>query len=162
MCPCSLVTHQTDNEPLFCLVGTTWIRPLRKTKVHYLCGVSQGNKGTCHKGTAYGYRALDARLGWLLINKVFLVTIGPRYILHKVAHWKQCILWEGHGSFSGSGVLLVINHTNNVRFELTFIKVCFISKQLTWPLLVQNIPLEAMHCGKCIISSLGSRYTWSD
>ncbi len=35
--------------------------PLSKTKIHCLCGTSQGNKGTRHKGTAYnGYRALDA------------------------------------------------------------------------------------------------------
>ena len=33
--PCSLVTHQTDNEPLFCLVaGSIMLYPLSKTKVH--------------------------------------------------------------------------------------------------------------------------------
>ncbi len=32
--------------------------PLSETKVHCLCGASQGKKGTRYKGTAYGYRAL--------------------------------------------------------------------------------------------------------
>ncbi len=52
LCPCSLVTRQTNNEPLFLMVSgyklrtTLWIRPLGKTKVYCLCGESQLNKGT--------------------------------------------------------------------------------------------------------------------
>ena len=43
------------------VLGTTlWIRPLSKTKIHCLCGLSHGNKSTRHKGKAYGYRSLAA------------------------------------------------------------------------------------------------------
>ena len=48
-----------DNKPLFCFVGTTYGHGhSAKINVHSLCGASQGNKGTRHKGTSYGYRAL--------------------------------------------------------------------------------------------------------
>ncbi len=34
-----------------------WVLPLSKTKVHFLCVATRGNKGTRHRGTSYGYRA---------------------------------------------------------------------------------------------------------
>ncbi len=57
---CSLLTRhiEIDREPLFCSVAVSMLYPLSKTKAHGLCGASQGNKDTRHKGTAYGYRAL--------------------------------------------------------------------------------------------------------
>ncbi len=55
VCPCSHVTRHTDNEPLFCLVGTTYGYSTEPTtKVHCLCGATQGENAIRHKGTAYG------------------------------------------------------------------------------------------------------------
>ncbi len=63
MCSCSLVTRHTDNLSLFCIVGTSYgYGHSSKTNVHCLYGASQGINGTCHKGTANGYRALQRYL----------------------------------------------------------------------------------------------------
>ncbi len=46
VCPCSLVTRHTENEPLSDSGRIYMLCPLCKTKVHclFLCGASQGNR----------------------------------------------------------------------------------------------------------------------
>ena len=73
----------------FALVGTLWIRPLRKTKVHCLCGASRGNKITRHQGTTYGYMALeiwavkDFLCPWVFCK----VTNKYFWAIHNVLTW---------------------------------------------------------------------------
>ena len=74
VCPCSLLTRHTDNEPLICLVAVSiMLYPLNKTKVRYLCGAPQANKSTRHKGTADGYRALYGNTGKTYYVQLLLV-----------------------------------------------------------------------------------------
>ncbi len=62
VCPCSLVMRHTDYEPMFCLVSTAYgYMANKQNKGSFLCGASQGNKGTRHKGTPLGYRVLKIK-----------------------------------------------------------------------------------------------------
>ncbi len=56
--PYSYIVYFFVNEPLFCLVAICCIHKAKQKFIVCLCSGSQGNKGTSHKGTAYGYRAL--------------------------------------------------------------------------------------------------------
>ncbi len=65
---CAFVPSWHATQTMNLLVHTTWVTPLSKTKIHFLCGASQGNKGTSHKETACGYRAFKRLFLLLLVS----------------------------------------------------------------------------------------------
>ena len=111
---CTLVTHHTDNEPLICLVQVAVsiiLYPLSITTIHYLCGASQGNKGTRHKGTAYGYRALQDNVHqFLLLSFQIMVCMGFTWTIGFVASGldSETLWWIFVITNSLQGVLMLL------------------------------------------------------
>ncbi len=73
VCLCSFVTRHTDDEPLFCLVAVSIIVPLSETKVHCLCGESQGKKGTRHCKRTLNSLWIQGLRGYFLYNFFYLI-----------------------------------------------------------------------------------------
>ncbi len=101
VCPCSLVTRHTDNEPLFCLLsGYNIIQTLSKIKVHCLSGVLQLRQVHTPQGNSLWIKGLSLlhlldfiRNTSMMLNTLFAVHNIARFCFFKNTCIRQHLAW---------------------------------------------------------------------
>ena len=89
--------------------------PLSKIKIHSLCGASQGNKGTRHRGTAYGYRQWQGLIHQSKRNSSLVVIAIVEKSYRYVENWNKS-LFIGLCSFIWC--LICSNQARNAKDKL--------------------------------------------
>ncbi len=112
VCPCSLVTRHTDNEPLFCLVGTTYGYS-HKAKQRVIICVAR------HKGTrthATSEQSMDAR-----------PYIASCYISASTSGLQTCTR-----KLQNSGITFISKTYYFTNFSFTLINDCLLQFDQRW------------------------------